>query len=152
MRPFESSADIRRAGELLTGLTVRIALVESLGVDVVAAGQAPEPRPSLDDHIRTALARAVVGGPLSGDALSQSDLTALREQMDGGTLTALARARGAEAIKSRLGAAQLQASGPVLARLVTAWLDDLEGILGGITEKEIDARFVDGVLVEVKRS
>ena len=60
MRPFESQADLRRAGEILTGLTVRIALVESLGVDVVAMGLAPEPRPSLDDHIRTALARAIV--------------------------------------------------------------------------------------------
>jgi Family of unknown function (DUF6178) len=153
MRPFESSADLRRAGEILTGLTVRIALVESLGVDVVALGQAPEPRPNLDDHIRTALARAVVGGELSGNALSQSDLTALRDRgMAGGKLTTLARDRGLEVIKSRLGAAQLQASGTVLARVVTGWLDDLEGILGGIKEAEIDPRFVDGVLVEVKRS
>src|SRR5204863_4085871 len=51
VRPFESAADLRRAGELLTGLTVRIALVEGLGVDVVATGQLPEPRPSLDDHV-----------------------------------------------------------------------------------------------------
>jgi Family of unknown function (DUF6178) len=156
VRPFESSADLRRAGELLTGLTVRIALVESLGVDVVAMAQAPaidpSTRPSLDDHIRTALARAVVGGALSGDALSQQDLTALRAQMDGGVLTPVARARGLEAIKSRLGAAQLQASGPVLARLVTAWLEDLEGILGGVKDAQIDPRFVEGVLVEVNRS
>src|SRR5215813_7829760 len=34
VRPFESVADLRRAGELLTGLTVRIALAEGLGVDV----------------------------------------------------------------------------------------------------------------------
>jgi len=68
MRPFESQADLRRAGEILTGLTIRIALVEGLGVDVVAMSQAPEPRPELDDHIRTAIARAVVGGELSGHA------------------------------------------------------------------------------------
>src|SRR5213078_5255254 len=82
VRPFESSADLRRAGALLTELAVRIALVEGLGVDVVAAGQAPEPRPSLDDHIRTALAHAVVGavvgavvdGELRGEALSQPEL------------------------------------------------------------------------------
>ncbi len=65
MRPFESQADLRRAGELLTGLTMRIALVERLGVDVVAMGQTPEPRPELDDYIRTALVRAAVGGELS---------------------------------------------------------------------------------------
>jgi hypothetical protein len=34
--PFESAADLRRAGEILTGLSVRLALVESLGVDVAA--------------------------------------------------------------------------------------------------------------------
>ena len=153
LRPFESSADLRRAGEILTGLTVRIALVESLGVDVVAIGQAPEPRPSLDDHIRTALARAVIGGQLSGDALSQAELTALRDRgMSGNELTAEARAKGLEAVKSRLGAAQLQASGHVLARLVAGWLADLEGILGGVKDAEIDPRFVEGVLVEVKRS
>jgi hypothetical protein len=152
MRPFESASDLRRAGEILTGLTVRIALVESLGVDVVALGQAPEPRPSLDDHIRTALARAVIGGELSGHALSQSDLTALRDRgMTAGKLTPEARAHGHAAIKSRLGAAQLQASAAVLAKLVDGWLDDLESILGTIRDAEIDPRFVEGVLVEVKR-
>jgi hypothetical protein len=40
----------------------------------------------------------------------------------------------------------------VLARLVETWMDDLERILGGITEAEVDPRFVEGVLVEVKRS
>jgi hypothetical protein len=153
VRPFESSADLRRAGELLTALTVRVALVESLGVDVVAMGQAPEPRPSLDDHLRTALARAVVGGELGGEALSQPELTALRDRgMTGGALTAAARAAGHAAIRSSLGAAQLSASGPIVARLVDGWLDDLEAILGGIKDAEIDPRFVEGVLVEVKRS
>ncbi|HEY0475915.1 MAG TPA: DUF6178 family protein [Kofleriaceae bacterium] len=153
VRPFESSADLRRAGGLLTELTVRIALVEGLGVNVVAAGQAPEPRPSLDDHIRTALARAVVGGELTGDALSQPELTALRDRgMAGGVLTDAARAAGHAAIRSRLGAAQLTASGPIVARLVDGWLDELAVILGGVTDAEIDPRFVEGVLVEVNRS
>src|SRR5512142_1015287 len=124
LRPFESQSDLRRAGEILTGLTIRIALVEGLGVDVVAAGQAPEPRPELDDHIRTALARAVVGGELRGEALSQAELKALR--FENGKLSAEARAAGHDAIRKRLGAAQLAAGGPVLARLVDGWLDDLE--------------------------
>jgi hypothetical protein len=152
LRPFESQADLRRAGELLTGLTLRVALAEGFGVDVVALGQAPEPRPALDDVIRTALARAVAGGALAGDALSQAELVALRRAMPQGTLPAAARAAGLEAVRHRLGAAQLQASGPVLGRLVDGWLDDLEGILGGIKDAEIDPRFVEGVLVEVKRS
>lgn len=153
MRPFESQADLRRVGELLTGLTLRLALVEGLGVDVVAMGQAPEPRPALDDHIRTALARAVVGKPLRGEALSQAELTELRDRgMANGKLTKAARVAGDDAIRARLGAAQLQASGPILGRLVDGWLDDLENILGSITDAAIDPRFVEGVLVEVRRS
>ena len=149
LRPFESASDLRRAGEILTGLTIRIALVESLGVDVVALGQAPEPRPSLDDHIRTALAHALVDGSFSGTALSQAELTKLRNTMP---LSAVARAAGTAAIQGRLGAAQLQASGVVLAKLANGWLDDLDQILGGIKDAEVDPRFVEGVLVEVKRS
>jgi hypothetical protein len=152
VRPFESSADLRRAGELLTALTVRIALVEGLGVDVVAAGQAPEPRPSLDDHVRTALARAVAGGEWRGDALTQRELGALRAQLPGGRLTGEARVAGLAAVRGSLGAAQLSASGPIVSRLVDGWLADLEAILGDVTDAEIDPRFVEGVLVEGRRS
>jgi uncharacterized protein DUF6178 len=153
LRPFESQADLRRAGELLTGLTVRIALVESLGVDVVAMGQAPEPRPSLDDHIRTAIAHAVIGDGFAGDALSQAQLTILRDTfMANGALVPAARTAARAAVERRLGAAQLSASGALLGRLVDAWLDEIEAILGGIADAEIDPRFVEGVLVEVKRS
>jgi hypothetical protein len=153
LRPFEASADLRRAGEILAGLTLRIALVESLGVDVVAMGQAPEPRPTLDDHIRTALSRAVVGGDLRGEALSQIELTALRDRaFADGKLTPAARKAGLDAIRGRLGNAQLSASTAVLGKLVDGWLTDLETILGDVTDAQIDPRFVEGVLVEVKRS
>ncbi len=153
MRPFESQADLRRAGELLAGLTIRIALVEGLGVDVVAMGQTPEPRPELDDHIRTALARVLGGGELRGEALSQAELSQLRTNaFAGSTLTPAARRAGLAAIERRLGAAQLAASGEILTKLVDGWLDDLERTLGTIADAEVDPRFVEGVLVEVKRS
>jgi hypothetical protein len=153
MRPFESASDLRRAGELLTGLTIRVALVESLGVDVIAMGQAPEPRPELDDHLRTALARAIISGELRGEALSQAELAALRRKgFDGPKLTAEVRRIGHAAITTRLGAAQLAASGAILTKVVDGWLDDLERILGTIKDGEVDPRFVEGVLVEVKRS
>ena len=153
VRPFESVADLRRAGELLAGLTVRIALVESLGVDLIAMSQAPEPRASLDDHVRTALARAVIGGELRGDALSQAELTDLRVHgFAGAKLTEAARAAGHVAIRSRLDVAQLGASQAVLVRVVDGWLDDLERILGNVSDARVDPRFVEGVLVEVKRS
>jgi hypothetical protein len=153
LRPLESVDDLRRAGEILAGLTIRITIVEGLGVNVLAMSQAPEPRPLLDDHIRTALARAVIGGELRGEALSQAELTALRKQgFSGEKLTMAARNAGHEAVKGRLGAAQLSASAPLLSSLVEGWLGDLERILGGIRDAEVDPRFVEGVLVEVNRS
>ena len=152
LRPFESAGDLRRAGEILTSLTVRIALVESLGVDVVAMGQAPEPRPDLDDHIRTAVARVIAGGDLRGDALTQAELRALRTHFAAGKLGDADARRVLTAIRTRLDAAQLSASGQILARLVDGWLADLERILGTVKDAEIDPRFVEGVLVEVNRS
>jgi hypothetical protein len=144
LRPFESQVDLRRAGELLAALTIEIALVEGFGVDVVAMGQAPEPRPGLGDYVRTALARAIAGGELRAEALSQAELTALRAT----GFSAAARRLGHAAITSRLGAAQLAASGAIITKLVDGWLDDLERILGDITDTVIDPRFVEGVIVE----
>ncbi|MFT3699707.1 MAG: DUF6178 family protein [Kofleriaceae bacterium] len=152
MRPFESAADLRRAGEILTALTIRIALVESFGVDVVAMGQAPEPRPELDDHLRTALAHVIAGGELASNALSQAQLQTIRGTLVDGTFPEVVRARGHKAIAARLGAAQLAASGAILVKLVDGWFAQLEAILGGITDAVIDPRFVEGVLVEVMRS
>jgi hypothetical protein len=152
MRPFEAQADLRRAGELLTGLTIRIALVEGFGVDVLAMGQAPEPRPELDDHLRTAVARAIAGGELTSSALAQADLGRLRACFVDGALTPAARQLGHAAIATRLGAAQLEASGVILAKLVDGWLDDLVRILGSVRDVEIDPRFVEGLLVDVQRS
>ena len=114
--------------------------------------QAPEPRPSLDDHVRTALVRAITGGEFTGHALSQAELTALRDRMASGKLDAAARDVAHDAIRRRLGAAQLQASGTVLGALVDGWLADLEAILGNVHDPEVDPRFVEGVLVEIRRS
>lgn len=152
MRPFESQADLRRAGELLTALTLRIALVEGLGVDVVALNQAPEPRPALDDIIRTAVARVIGGGELRGEALSQRELVAIRGAMPAGVVVGEARVAVLEAVRAQLGAGQVQTSGAIVGALVDGWIGDLERILGGVRDAEIDPRFVDGVLVEVNRS
>lgn len=153
MRPFESQEDLRRTGQILTGLTLRVALVEGLGVDVVAMGQAPEPRPGLDDHIRTALARVIIGGSFTGHALSQTELGSMRDKaLVKGALTKEAKLAAEAAIRKQLGGAQLAASGAVLGPLIDTWLAELEAILGGITDAEIDPRFVEGVLVEIRRS
>jgi hypothetical protein len=98
--------------------------------------------------VRTALARAIAGGELRAEALSQAELTALRASFTNAALTPAARRVGHAAITSRLGAAQLAASGAVVTKLVDGWLDDLERILGDITDAVIDPRFVEGVIVE----
>ena len=110
-------------------------------------------QPELDDHIRTALVRALIGDEFSGAALSQAELTTLRTScFSDEALTVGARRAGHAAVALRLEATQLAATGPVLAKLVDGWLDDLEQILGKVKDREIDPRFVDGVLVAVKRS
>ena len=50
------------------------------------------------------------------------------------------------------GAAQLGASDTVVEKLVDQWLDDLEALLGGVADGDVNPRFVEGVLVEAKRS
>ena len=64
------------------------------------------------------------------------------------------RATSAEITGSRRNAAVplVPASGPILVRLIEGWLADLERILGTVKDAEIDARFVEGVLVEAHRS
>jgi len=162
MRPIESQADLRRAGELLTALTMRIALVEGLGVDLIAMAARPEPRPELDDHIRTAVARALLDAsahagaiaPLAGHALSANELTTLRRTAFAeGALTATSRAQGRAAIRARLGAsANAGVSAAILDVLIEGWLDDLGALLGSISDDTVDPRFVEGVLVDTARS
>jgi len=150
VRPFAEVADVRRAADVLARLTVRVALVESLGVDLVAMSQAPEPRPALDDHARTAVCRAAAGGELSGAALSQAELAGFRATLEDGRVGATARQRAHAAVEAQLARAGLGRA-TVAAALVDGWLGDLEQILGAV-EGEIDPRFVEGVLVALQRS
>jgi hypothetical protein len=155
LRPFEAQADVRRAAELLTQLAARIALVESLGVNLLAMAQAPEPRAGLDDYIRTALVRVMAGAgaELSSAALRQAELAAWRTAaVDAGAVTAAARAAAHAAIKTRLAAAGARLADEQRKILVDGWIADLEATLAGVADGAIDPRFVDGVLVEARRS
>ena len=79
-----------------------------------------------------------VGGELRGEALSQAELTALRDRgmVDGGKLTPPARAAGARRDRARGSAPRSWPHrAPILAQLVDGWLDDLEAILGGVTRR-----------------
>jgi Family of unknown function (DUF6178) len=153
VRPFESLADLKRAAFVLSGLTVRVALVEGLGVDLLAMARSPEPRPTLETHLRTALLRAMGGGAWTSQALSAAELAAARTRAfaDDGTLTQLARRRAHEAVAQSLPPEQLLAGAAALPRIVDDLLDQLQELLGEVTDAEADPRFLDGILVEPSR-
>jgi hypothetical protein len=148
-RPFSATADIRRATDVLARLAVRIALVEHLGVDLVAMAERPEPRPALDDHARTAVARVALGGELAASPLTAAELDQLRALIVDGKLAVAARVRALAAINDWANRRGFAALNP--GALVEGWLADLEGVLGGI-RGPIDPRFVDGVLIATARS
>lgn len=151
VRPFESLADIKRGTDVLGALTVRIALVESLGVNLLAMAKAPEPRPSLENHLRTALLRAMASGRFQGGAIPAATLTELlAEAFVDGKLRPAARRRAHDAVAAVLPPEQLLAGVAALPPLVDELLDQLEEILGGIAaggDAEIDPRFVEGISI-----
>jgi hypothetical protein len=149
VRPFESLADLKRGTDALGNLTVRLALAESVGVDLLAQAKQPEPRPTLETHLRTALLRAAAtgnwrGGPLPIVALEQLRRTVFLE----GALTSLARRRAHDTVAASLGAAQLLAGATALPPILDELLDQIEALLGEIADDELDARFLDGLLIE----
>jgi hypothetical protein len=148
VRPFESQADVRRVAELLARLTLRIAVAESLGVNLLGMAQLPEPRPDLDDHVRTALVRSLIGGPLEPHALAHDELRTARALLEHGRWPASARARAQSSLLGRLDAARVHAAGTPLLDLIDAWLTEIAGLLGALDPARIDARFVGGLLVE----
>ncbi|MEZ4368218.1 MAG: DUF6178 family protein [Kofleriaceae bacterium] len=152
LRPFASGRDLRVAAELLTRLTLRIALAEDLGLDLAAMAELPEPRAELDDHLRTALARAIVvdgaAPPWSAAALTTDELRALRAgAFDGARLTSAARGRGVELLVARLDHLALGAHATLGATLAGNLLDDLEAAIGPLSDAVPDPRFVSGVLL-----
>ncbi len=150
VRPFESPADLRRVADVLATLALRLAVAESLGIALAAMKDVPEPRPQLDDHVRTALARLIAGGELSANALSVGEAVATRKALDASGAAAHAAAAVA-ALRAQLVA---HGSDGVLATrlttLVDGWLDDLVAALAPLDlahPDDFDPRFVDGLLV-----
>jgi hypothetical protein len=133
LRPFRAMADLRRAASHLTDLAARIALADALGVDLLAMAQAPEPRPELDDHVRTALARRLAGGELDAAPLEPPELERLRQgPLAGGRLPHADRAAALRALVELAARNRIAVAGEVLARLVATWLDEIEAQVGGI--------------------
>ena len=147
VRPFESQADVRRVAELLARLTLRIAVAESLGINLVAINELPEPRPDLDDHVRTAIVRVLAGGALEPRPVTEDELRAAAGALERGALPASARARAQSAVLGRLDAARLEAGGGALLTLIDGWLEHVERILAGLGPGKLDERYLGGLLV-----
>jgi hypothetical protein len=156
VRPFESQADVRRVAEVLARLTVRIAVAESLGVDLPAIARLPEPRPQLDDHVRTALVRAMAGAVPSPAPLTATELRTFRATAfapGAATLRDDVAERAHALIARWLDAGGVRGGHDQLPGLLAGWLGDLERAFGPLAAgQEIDGRFVDGVLVAATRS
>lgn len=146
VRPFETLDDIRRVAEHLTRLALRIAIAGSLGVDLLAIGELPDPRPELDDHVRTALVRSCGSGELEAAPLTAAEIAAFRDRaFRDGDIPGAVREGALAALIARLDAAGIVAGREFLPGLVTGWLDELEQTFGAI-EGDVDPRFVDGVI------
>jgi hypothetical protein len=153
VRPFESHGDLRRVAEVLARLGLRIAVVEALGVDLLAMASAPEPRPALDDHARTALVHAMLDEPLRAAPLDDAALDRFRAGcFDGAALADAAQERAEAAIARCLAAAGVAAAADSLAALVAGWLRDLEATFAPLAPGAIDGRFVDGLIAASARS
>ncbi|HWM85960.1 MAG TPA: DUF6178 family protein [Kofleriaceae bacterium] len=154
VRPFQSLRDLRLAAEHLTELATRIALADALGVDLVAMTQVPEPRPELDDHVRTALARLIAGGELDAAPLSPAELEALVRRFEpGGQLGREARDLAQRAAGELVSRNRIAVPPAILARLVDGWLDRIEEELGGFAGGlPVDAAQVGGVITSAHKT
>jgi hypothetical protein len=142
VRAFGSVADVRAVGQRLAVLALRIAIAEQgMGADLLQIATQPEPRPALDDHARTALARALAGGDATGEPLGPDEIP--------GDFSPPARERAAAALVARLDATGVTAGREYLTGLIGSWLERIHEQLGNLSEPP-DPRFVSAVLLRSK--
>jgi hypothetical protein len=138
----------------MTELAARIALADALGVDLLAIAQVPEPRPELDDHARTAVARLVAGGELDAAPLGPSELDRLLRIMGPDRrIGEEARAAAQRAVAELAGQHRIAVPPAILAHLVDGWLERLDDELGGLSAGQpIDAASVGGVITSAQKT
>jgi hypothetical protein len=146
LRPIETTKDIRVLADILGRVTVTVALVEKLGLEPAVLAGAPEPRPTLEHFVQTAVCRAALGGSFTPGPLSQIEIGILRSKaLRGSTWTADARDAAHAAVANALASLGIA---PAVANVHTdAWLARIAHILGDVKAAAIDPRFVDGVLI-----
>jgi hypothetical protein len=132
-------------------------MADALGVDLLAMAQVPEPRPELDDHARTALARLLGGGELDAAPLSPAELeAALGRFGPGGRVNEDARAAALRSLAELAAGHRIAMPPAILSRLAAAWLERLEQELGGLVSAKaggrIDAAMVGGVITSAHKT
>ena len=114
--------------------------------------QAPEPRPELDDHVRTALAR-LLGAPeastLDAAPLEPAELERARDALRG--LDADGRVRALRALLDLAARHDIAVTPELMSRLATRWLDQLVVELGAV-KGPIDARTIGGVITSAGKA
>lgn len=153
LRPFESTLDLQRVATHLAQITFRIAIAETLGINVEALADAPEPKAELDDYLRTAMARGLLDRELDAAALTGSELREiLAGAFEDGRIVDTARTHVATRLAGLLDEHDVNVGLEHLPRLVQAWLDELQDELGGLGGGDVDPRFVSKVLLSATRS
>ena len=134
-------------------LALRIAIASALGVDLAALATQPEPRPDLDDHVRTALLRTMSNEELSAAPLTPTELEGVPQE----------RFRRPRAHRSgpyrRLSTPHrppgerrnYRRPGTSCPRLVSGWLGELESIFGAI-DGPADPRFITSVVLSAGKA
>ncbi|WP_428262902.1 DUF6178 family protein [Haliangium sp.] len=146
LRPFESMADVRAVAEALTRLALRVAVVDGLGVDLAALAERPEPRPGLDDYLRTALVRAALGQAPAATPLTPAEVAELRRRgFADGALRPAAKAAAQAGLLTVVERVEAGAGRRLVPGLVAEVLADIEERLGGLPiDATPDPRFLPG--------
>lgn len=147
LRPIETVSDIRVLAEHCGYAAIAVAFAEALGVDVGALAATAEPRPSLEQYLRTAVANALLERDFCATPLGLVDVEGLRAGPLGeGRVASAARARVLERARGLLRPQGL-ADVPALALALDRWLFALAAQLAELAPGELDGRFVDVIFV-----
>ncbi len=148
IRPIESLADLKAIADHLKELALRIAVADALEVDLDALAERPEPRPQLDDYVRSALLRACIADAqatteFSPAPLRLTELTAFRDSLGAKGIAQDARQRAAQQLVELLDARGVVEARPALALLTERWLEQLQQSFLPLPKDEaIDPKFI----------
>lgn len=146
MRPIESLADLKVIADHLKELALRIAVADALEVDLDALAERPDPRPQLDDYVRSALLRACIAKAdeeFSPAPLRVSELEEFRKSLSDTGISQENRDRAAQRLVALLDARGVVEARDSLALLSEAWLNELqEAFLPLPKDRPIDPKFI----------